>query len=157
MSTMHRIRVSNSKKPFAFYLSLAKRYINRYNKVELTALGKAIPTAVTISEILKGDGLATQQLIATSTVQTKDEVTNRYTHKSKIEIVMALNEQYDKAKADAIILKKKSAQSKTEVKKTGGTLLDVTACKSQDEIVDNGKTDVKNAVDGTKRIKLRLK
>ncbi|XP_022002816.1 uncharacterized protein At2g34160 [Helianthus annuus] len=149
MSRMHRIRVSNTKKPFIFYLNLAKKYIKRYNNVKLTALGMAIPTVVLISEILKEDGLATQKLIAISTVQTKDKFTSRYIQKAKIEIVMALNEQYDKAKADAIILKKKSAQPKTGVKKTDGTSLDVTACKSQDEIVD-GKAGVKKAVDETK-------
>ncbi|XP_076943562.1 uncharacterized protein At2g34160-like [Bidens hawaiensis] len=57
---MPRIRVSNTKKPFIFYLNLAKKYVNRYNNVELTALGKAIPTVVVISEILKSDGMATQ-------------------------------------------------------------------------------------------------
>ncbi|KAJ0717306.1 putative DNA/RNA-binding protein Alba [Helianthus annuus] len=152
MSKMHRIRVSNTKKPFIFYLNLAKlyaKYIKRYNNVKLTALGMAIPTVVLISEILKEDGLATQKLIAVSTVQTKDKFTSRYIQKAKIEIVMALNEQYDKAKADAIILKKKSAQPKTGVKKTDGTSLDVTACESQDEIVD-GKAGVKKAVDETK-------
>ncbi|TXG72211.1 hypothetical protein EZV62_000790 [Acer yangbiense] len=54
----NRIQVSNTKKPFVFYLSLAKRYIKQYNDIELSALGMAIPTVVTIAEILKRDGVA---------------------------------------------------------------------------------------------------
>ncbi|EOY05926.1 Alba DNA/RNA-binding-like protein [Theobroma cacao] len=35
----NKIQVSNTKKPFIFYLNLSKRYINEHNEVELCALG----------------------------------------------------------------------------------------------------------------------
>ncbi|XP_076900397.1 uncharacterized protein At2g34160-like [Bidens hawaiensis] len=112
---MPRIRVSNTKKPFIFYLNLAKKYVNRYNNVELTALGKAIPTVVVISEILKSDGMATQNLISISTIKNKDESTGKSLQKAKIEIVMTLNEHYDNSKAKENILKKKNAQHKVSL------------------------------------------
>ncbi|XP_071732533.1 uncharacterized protein [Rutidosis leptorrhynchoides] len=137
----HRIQVSNTKKPFVFYLNLAKSYIKSYKSVELSALGKAIPTAVVISEILKGSGLATQKLISISTLRTKDELTGKLLQKAKIEIVMAKNEASDKPKANSIKLKKKSAQLKTKVrsrkskKKTDGTTPDITVRNLQGETV----------------------
>ncbi|KAL0691760.1 hypothetical protein Bca4012_091439 [Brassica carinata] len=57
----NRIQVSNTKKPLFFYVNLAKRYIQQHNEVELSALGMAITTVVTISEILKNNGLATEK------------------------------------------------------------------------------------------------
>lgn len=53
----NRIQVSNTKKPLFFYVNLAKRYMQQYNEVELSALGMAITTVVTISEILKNNDL----------------------------------------------------------------------------------------------------
>ncbi|WZZ63195.1 hypothetical protein YC2023_063302 [Brassica napus] len=57
----NRIQVSNTKKPLFFYVNLAKRYMQQHNEVELSALGMAITTVVTISEILKNNGLATEK------------------------------------------------------------------------------------------------
>lgn len=149
MSRIHKIQVSNTKKPLTFYLNLAKKYINSYDRVELTALGMAIPTVVIISEILKGNGLATQKLISISTIKTKDESTGKFLQKAKIGIVMETTEQSDKPKANAITMKKKSAQPKSKVrsrktnKKTSEKAPDITVSKSQDETA-NGKDDVKN-------------
>lgn len=41
-----------------------QRYIRQYNDVELSALGMAIPTVVTIAEILKSNGLAIEKSTA---------------------------------------------------------------------------------------------
>ncbi|KAE8720962.1 Alba DNA/RNA-binding protein [Hibiscus syriacus] len=57
----NRIQVSNTKKPLFFYVNLAKRYIQQHNEVELSALGMAITTVVTIAEILKNNGLAIEK------------------------------------------------------------------------------------------------
>ncbi|XP_028076487.1 uncharacterized protein LOC114278610 [Camellia sinensis] len=54
----NRIQVSNTKKPLFFYVNLAKRYMQQYNEVELSALGMAIATVVTVAEILKNNGFA---------------------------------------------------------------------------------------------------
>ncbi|XVE71658.1 hypothetical protein DITRI_Ditri10aG0169000 [Diplodiscus trichospermus] len=57
----NRIQVSNTKKPLFFYVNLAKRYMQQYNEVELSALGMAIATVVTVAEILKNNELAVEK------------------------------------------------------------------------------------------------
>ncbi|CAF1715927.1 hypothetical protein F2Q70_00000325 [Brassica cretica] len=79
----NRIQVSNTKKPLFFYVNLAKRYIQQHNEVELSALGMAITTVVTISEILKNNGLATEKKVLTSTVGIKDESKGKIVQKTK--------------------------------------------------------------------------
>ncbi|XP_057958186.1 uncharacterized protein At2g34160-like [Malania oleifera] len=91
----NRIQVSNTKKPLFFYLNLAKKYIKIYNDVELSALGMAIPTVVTIAEILKSNGLATEKQVLTSTVSSKDDVNGRLVQKAKIEILLGKNVNQD--------------------------------------------------------------
>ncbi|KAF5462823.1 hypothetical protein F2P56_018799 [Juglans regia] len=91
----NRIQVSNTKKPLFFYVNLAKRYIQQHNEVELSALGMAITTVVTIAEILKNNGLATQKKVCTSTIGMKDENKGRLIQKAKIEIVLGKSEKFD--------------------------------------------------------------
>ncbi|PKA61426.1 Uncharacterized protein AXF42_Ash014343 [Apostasia shenzhenica] len=57
----NRIQVSTNKKPLYFYVNLAKRYMQYHNEIELSALGMAIGTVVTVAEILKNNGLATEK------------------------------------------------------------------------------------------------
>ncbi|KAK8585706.1 hypothetical protein V6N13_050679 [Hibiscus sabdariffa] len=90
------VQVSNTKKPFIFYLNRAKRYINEFNEVELCGLGMAIPTVVTIAEILKRNGFAVQKGITTSTVlSTLEDRKGRQIEKAKIEIVLGKAEKID--------------------------------------------------------------
>ncbi|KAE8734131.1 xanthine/uracil permease family protein [Hibiscus syriacus] len=85
----NEVQVSNTKKPFIFYLNRAKRYIHEFNEVELCGLGMAIPTVVTIAEILKRNGFAIQKGLATSTVlSTHEDRKGRQIEKAKIEIVL---------------------------------------------------------------------
>ncbi|CAI0389464.1 unnamed protein product [Linum tenue] len=44
----NRIQVSNTKKPLFFYVNLAKRYMQQFNEVELSALGMGNITALLI-------------------------------------------------------------------------------------------------------------
>ncbi|KAL5566311.1 hypothetical protein UlMin_029475 [Ulmus minor] len=97
----NRIQVSNTKKPLFFYVNLAKRYIQQHNEVELSALGMAITTVVTIAEILKNNGLATEKKVSTSTVGMKDESKGRLVQKAKIEIVLGKSEKFDSLMAAA--------------------------------------------------------
>ncbi|CAL0316609.1 unnamed protein product [Lupinus luteus] len=97
----NRIQVSNTKKPLFFYVNLAKRYIQQHNEVELSALGMAITTVVTIAEILKNNGLATEKKVLTSTVGMKDESKGRMVQKAKIEIVLGKSDKFDKLMAPA--------------------------------------------------------
>ncbi|CAA0805639.1 Uncharacterized protein SHERM_09210, partial [Striga hermonthica] len=57
----NRIQVSNTKKPLFFYVNLAKRYMQQNNEVELSALGMAISTVVSVAEILKNNGFAVEK------------------------------------------------------------------------------------------------
>ncbi|XP_022761117.1 uncharacterized protein At2g34160-like [Durio zibethinus] len=92
----NKVQVSNTKKPFIFYLNLAKRYINECNEVELCGLGMAIPTVITIAEILRRNGLAIQKGIMTSTVlSAQEDKKGRQIEKAKIEIVLAKAEKLD--------------------------------------------------------------
>ncbi|KAK9101968.1 hypothetical protein Sjap_019222 [Stephania japonica] len=97
----NRIQVSNTKKPLFFYVNLAKRYMQQHSEVELSALGMAIATVVTIAEILKNNGLAIEKKIATSTVDMRDESRGRPIQKAKIEIVLGKTENFDELMAAA--------------------------------------------------------
>ncbi|GMN50040.1 hypothetical protein TIFTF001_019213 [Ficus carica] len=97
----NRIQVSNTKKPLFFYVNLAKRYMQQYNEVELSALGMAIATVVTIAEILKNNGLAVEKKIMTSTVDIKDDSRGRPVQKAKIEILLGKTENFDELMAAA--------------------------------------------------------
>ncbi|KAK7344166.1 hypothetical protein VNO77_13495 [Canavalia gladiata] len=105
----NRIQVSNTKKPLFFYVNLAKRYIQQHNEVELSALGMAIATVVTIAEILKNNGLATEKKVLTSTVGMKDESKGRLVQKAKIEIVLGKSEKSDKTMAPATTTESEAA------------------------------------------------
>ncbi|KAF5482152.1 uncharacterized protein At2g34160-like [Juglans microcarpa x Juglans regia] len=97
----NRIQVSNTKKPLFFYVNLAKRYMQQHNEVELSALGMAIATVVTIAEILKNNGLAVEKRIMTSTVDIKDDSRGRPIQKAKIEIMLGKTENFDELMAAA--------------------------------------------------------
>ncbi|CAK9326590.1 unnamed protein product [Citrullus colocynthis] len=97
----NRIQVSNTKKPLFFYVNLAKRYMQQHDEVELSALGMAIATVVTVAEILKNNGLAVEKKIATSTVDIKDDSRGRPVQKAKIEILLCKTENFDELMAAA--------------------------------------------------------
>ncbi|TVU17312.1 hypothetical protein EJB05_33336 [Eragrostis curvula] len=97
----NRIQVSSSKKPLFFYVNLAKRYMQQHDDVELSALGLAISTVVTIAEILKNNGLAVEKKIRTSTVEIHDVTTGRSIQKAKIEIVLGKTDNFDELMAAA--------------------------------------------------------
>ena len=97
----NRIQVSNTKKPLFFYVNLAKRYMQQHGDVELSALGMAIATVVTVAEILKNNGLAVEKKIRTSTVEINDESRGRLLQKAKIEIVVGKSDKFDELMAAA--------------------------------------------------------
>nr|ABK94195.1 unknown [Populus trichocarpa] len=97
----NRIQVSNTKKPLFFYVNLAKRYMQQHNEVELSALGMAIATVVTIAEILKNNGLAVEKKITTSTVDMREETGGRPVPKAKIEILLGKTGKFDELMAAA--------------------------------------------------------
>ncbi|KAF5461424.1 hypothetical protein F2P56_017527 [Juglans regia] len=97
----NRIQVSNTKKPLFFYVNLAKRYMQQHNEVELSALGMAIATVVTIAEILKNNELAVEKRIVTSTVDMREDAGGRPIQKAKIEILLGKSEKFDELMAAA--------------------------------------------------------
>ncbi|KAK8501284.1 hypothetical protein V6N13_026984 [Hibiscus sabdariffa] len=97
----NRIQVSNTQKPLFFYVNLAKRYMQQYNEVELSALGMAIATVVTIAEILKNNGLAIEKKIMTSTIDMREESGGRPVQKAKIEILLGKSDKFDELMAAA--------------------------------------------------------
>ncbi|KAG6488372.1 hypothetical protein ZIOFF_049615 [Zingiber officinale] len=70
----NRIQVSNTKKPLFFYVNLAKRYMQQYNDVELSALGMEITTSL---------------------VEVTDETRVRPLQKAKIEILLGKTANFD--------------------------------------------------------------
>ncbi|XP_020097244.1 uncharacterized protein At2g34160-like isoform X2 [Ananas comosus] len=98
----NRIQVSNTKKPLFFYVNLAKRYMQQHNQVELSALGMAIATVVTIAEILKNNGLAVEKKIMTSMVNMNEESRARPIQKAKIEILLEKTNNFDELMAAAV-------------------------------------------------------
>ncbi|XP_062078015.1 uncharacterized protein At2g34160-like [Humulus lupulus] len=110
----NRIQVSNTKKPLFFYVNLAKRYMQQHNEVELSALGMAIATVVTVAEILKNNGLAIEKKIMTSTVDMKDDSRGRPIQKAKIEIVLGKTENFDELMAAAAEERETAAAAEAE-------------------------------------------
>mmetsp|Transcript_6658 Transcript_6658/g.10371 ORF Transcript_6658/g.10371 Transcript_6658/m.10371 type:complete len:139 (-) Transcript_6658:385-801(-) len=92
----NKIQVSNTKKPLYFYINLAKRFLRTEEEVELSALGNAISTVVTIAEILKENNLAVVSKINTTTVDMGDTSNNRYrpVQKAKIQINLKKSERF---------------------------------------------------------------
>ncbi|XP_073273903.1 uncharacterized protein At2g34160-like [Primulina huaijiensis] len=98
----NRIQVSNTKKPLFFYVNLTKRYLQQHDEVELSALGMAISTVVSIAEILKNNGFVIEKKIMTSTVEIKDDGSRgRPIQKAKIEIVLGKTANFDELMAAA--------------------------------------------------------
>ncbi|KAL6216970.1 hypothetical protein ACLB2K_010188 [Fragaria x ananassa] len=97
----NRIQVSNTKKPLFFYVNLAKKYMQLNNEVELSGLGMAIATVVTIAEILKNNGLAVEKKIITKTVDMREDAGGRPIQKAKIEILLGKSDKFDEILAAA--------------------------------------------------------
>ncbi|XP_009378793.2 uncharacterized protein At2g34160-like [Pyrus x bretschneideri] len=96
LKNKNRIHVSHTKRPFFFYCNLAKRYIKQYNAVELSALGMAIPTLITIAESLKSNGVAVEKSISTSTVVSKlDGEDGRIVLKAQLAILLGKAEELE--------------------------------------------------------------
>ncbi|GLJ31480.1 hypothetical protein SUGI_0631740 [Cryptomeria japonica] len=97
----NRIQVSNTKKPLFFYVNLSKRYLQQHEEVELSGLGMAIATVVTVAEILKNNGFAVEKKIFTSTIDMKEETRGRAIQKAKVEIILVKSSNFDELMASA--------------------------------------------------------
>lgn len=57
MRACRRIQVSREKRPLHFYVTLSRKFLQTDEMVELSGLGLAVTTVVTVAEILKSQGL----------------------------------------------------------------------------------------------------
>ncbi|CAI9780412.1 unnamed protein product [Fraxinus pennsylvanica] len=73
----------------------------QYNEVELSALGMAISTVVSVAEILKNNGFAIEKKIMKSTVEIKDEMRGRIITKAKLEIMPGKTDKFEELMAAA--------------------------------------------------------
>ena len=97
----NKIQVSNTKKPLFFYVNLAKRFMQQYEEVELSALGMAISTIVTVVEILKNNGLVIVKKLYTSTIDIGNERHGQMVQKPKMEITLKKSDNFDEIMVDA--------------------------------------------------------
>lgn len=67
----NRIQVSREKRPLNFFVGLAKKFLLNEDEVELSGLGLAVATVVTVAEILKNSGHVIITRIQTSLVDTQ--------------------------------------------------------------------------------------
>mmetsp|Transcript_870 Transcript_870/g.1853 ORF Transcript_870/g.1853 Transcript_870/m.1853 type:complete len:146 (-) Transcript_870:274-711(-) len=68
-----KIQISKEKKPLNFFLHLAKKFLQDEEEVELSAMGLAVTSAVTIAEILKAQGIAEIARITTGLVESDQQ------------------------------------------------------------------------------------
>ncbi|BDA47496.1 Uncharacterized protein At2g34160 [Coccomyxa sp. Obi] len=94
-----RIQVSTNKKPLFFYVNLAKRFLQEHGEVQLSALGLAISSMVTVAEILKSGQWAVESKITTGLDTTEEEGRDRPMQKAKMEIILTKSPQFDELMA----------------------------------------------------------
>jgi DNA-binding protein Alba len=97
----NKIQVSSSKQSLSFYIHLSKKFLTNQDEIELSGLGSAINTVVSVAEIIKNSKLADITHIQTSTVEVKNEE-GTLTPKAKIQVWLKKSKDFD-----AIIEKQK--------------------------------------------------
>mmetsp|Transcript_11460 Transcript_11460/g.35027 ORF Transcript_11460/g.35027 Transcript_11460/m.35027 type:complete len:118 (+) Transcript_11460:297-650(+) len=92
----NRIQVSRERRPLGFFINLAKKFLQTEDEVELSGLGLAVASAVTIAEVLKQSGLIEITSIETSLVEAYDERKSKSPPKAKIQIRIKKTEEFFK-------------------------------------------------------------
>lgn len=87
-----RLLISSSRKPVS-YVNLAKRCLSEHDEVQLSALGVAISSMVTLAEILKNKGLAVEKKVTTSLEEISSNC--RIRHKPKMSVTLIKSPQFD--------------------------------------------------------------
>lgn len=87
-----RILVSSTRKPIS-YINLAKRFLQEHGEVQLSALGIAVSSMVTVAEILKNRNLAVEKKVSTALEQLTDEFRTR--QKPKMEVILVKSPEFD--------------------------------------------------------------
>ncbi|GAB0494790.1 hypothetical protein MMPV_006086 [Pyropia vietnamensis] len=89
----NRIQVSREKRPLNFFIGLAKKFLVNEEEVELSGLGLAVTTVVTVAEILKSSGYVDIVRIETSLVDMREEGRSTLP-KAKIQIWIRKSDQF---------------------------------------------------------------
>ena len=87
------------KRNFAFYVFLAKKYLETFETVELHSLGQSCPLAVQAAENLARHGYATLERIYTDTISV-DRQDGTTGSKAKLFITMKKTKEFDKLNAE---------------------------------------------------------
>ncbi|KAK1862377.1 hypothetical protein I4F81_004951 [Pyropia yezoensis] len=89
-------QVSREKRPLNFFIGLAKKFLVNEEEVELSGLGLAVTTVVTVAEILKSSGYVDIVRIETSLVDMREEGRSTLP-KAKIQIWIRKSDQSRRA------------------------------------------------------------
>ena len=87
------------KRNFAFYVFLAKKYLETFETVELHSLGQSCPLAVQAAENLARHGYATLERIYTDTISV-DRQDGTTGSKAKLFITMKKTKEFDRLNAE---------------------------------------------------------
>ena len=87
------------KRNFAFYVFLAKKYLETFETVELHSLGQSCPLAVQAAENLARHGYATLERIYTDTISV-DRQDGTTGSKAKLFITMQKTKEFDRLNAE---------------------------------------------------------
>ncbi|KAL6785702.1 hypothetical protein ACKKBF_B01295 [Auxenochlorella protothecoides x Auxenochlorella symbiontica] len=96
-SDVARILISSQRSPMT-YLSTAKRHLQQHGSVHITALGTALSSLVTLSEVLKNSKLVDEVKLTTCLEHFKDEFSDR--QKPKMDIMLTKSAAFDKIMAE---------------------------------------------------------
>lgn len=96
----NRIQVSREKRPLNFFIGLAKKFLVSEDEVELSGLGLAVTTVVTVAEILKNSGHVTITKITTSLVDMQTDSRGNMP-KAKIQIWIKKSPDFAKLVAES--------------------------------------------------------
>jgi DNA-binding protein len=91
----NRIQVSREKPPLNFFVGLAKKFLLSEEEVELSGLGLAVTTVVTVAEILRNAGAVHVSRIETSLVDMAAEGARGVSPKAKIQIWITRGPNFD--------------------------------------------------------------
>ena len=89
----------SSKRNFAFYVFLAKKYLEDFETVEFHSLGQSCPLAVQAAENLARHGYATLERIYTDTISV-DRQDGTTGSRAKLFITMKKTKEFAKLNAD---------------------------------------------------------
>eukprot|EP01120_Amphizonella_sp_Union-15-10_P005188 TRINITY_DN1592_c0_g1_i1.p1 TRINITY_DN1592_c0_g1~~TRINITY_DN1592_c0_g1_i1.p1 ORF type:complete len:154 (-),score=44.98 TRINITY_DN1592_c0_g1_i1:117-578(-) len=94
-SSSDNIKVSSTRSAF-FYVDLTTKFLKDQNEVELSGLGIAVTTVVTVAEILKSQGIGEIKKLKTSLVNVNGgNRQQRGAQKPKIEILLEKSPNFD--------------------------------------------------------------